>query len=151
MEELGARVVGVALVGIGGWFVHQNRSSREMLQRSQYWPSVKGEVLQSHVKRHGGKNTTYEARITYRYQVAGRDFTSQSVTIGNQLQAGRKRAQARCDRYPVGSTPEVFYDPADPKSACLERVHEGALFEMGGALVAFGVGLAMLLGLIPIS
>ena len=41
-----------------------------------------------------------------------------------------RMSEARCAKYPEGSEPEVYYDPSNPKDACLERVQEGKGFAM---------------------
>lgn len=146
MEELIKPAFGVGLIGLGIWFVQHYRGSQERLRRAQYWPSVRGEVIESRVRqRRRGRHRSYEARIRYRYEIANREYTSEKVCIGGQLAGGRGRAAGRCRKYPEGSTPAVFYDPSRPEVACLERVHEGRWLELAGAAFAVIAGLALLL------
>nr|NIR44600.1 DUF3592 domain-containing protein [Gemmatimonadota bacterium]NIU51910.1 DUF3592 domain-containing protein [Gemmatimonadota bacterium] len=86
----------------------------------------------------------------YTYWVAGHEFTGRRYALGGELDtSSRARAEARCAKYPEGSEPEVYYNPSNPKDACLERVQEGKGFTLliAGAFAA--VGVVMLSGFNP--
>jgi hypothetical protein len=139
----------VFLIAGVGFVIHTIRLSRKV-QEAQMWPSVKGLVTTSVVKRSGGKNRVYRAKIRYTYTVHGHEFTGRRYALGGEVNtSSRGPAEARCVKYPEGSEPEVYYDPANPKDACLERVQEGKAFVIGiGGLFA-AIGAAMLLGFLP--
>jgi hypothetical protein len=144
------QIIGTLLLLVGvGVVIHSIRTSRKV-EAAQLWPSVKGLVTTSVVKRSGGKNRVYRAKIRYTYSVAGHEFTGRRYALGGELDtSNRARAEARCAKYPEGSEPEVYYDPSNPKDACLERVQEGKGFTMLIAGVFAAVGVAMLLGFFP--
>ena len=143
-------IIGTLLLLVGvGVVIHSVRTSRKV-EAAQLWPSVKGLVTTSVVKRSGGKNRVYRAKIRYTYSVHGFEFTGRRYALGGELDtSNRARAEARCAKYPEGSEPDVYYDPSNPKDACLERVQEGKGFTLLIAGVFAAVGVAMLLGFVP--
>ena len=144
------QIIGTALLLVGvGVVIHFVRMSRKV-DAAQLWPAVKGLVTTSVVKRSGGKNRVYRAKIRYTYSVAGFEFEGRRCALGGELDtSSRARAEARCARYPEGSEPDVYYDPSNPKDACLERVQEGKGFTLLVAGVFAAVGVAMLMGFLP--
>ena len=150
MDFSQTQIIGTLLLLVGlGVVIHSIRTSRKV-EAAQLWPSVKGLVTTSVVKRSGGKNRVYRAKIRYTYSVAGFEFAGRRYALGGELDtSNRARAEARCAKYPEGSEPEVYYDPSNPKDACLERVQEGKGFTMLIAGVFAAVGVAMLLGFFP--
>jgi hypothetical protein len=144
------QIIGTLLILVGvGLVIHTIRMSRKV-QAAQFWPSVKGLVTTSVVERGGRRHRVYRARIRYTYRVAGHEFTGRRYALGGELDtSNRARAEARCAKYPEGSEPEVYYNPANPKDACLERVQEGKGFVLLIAGTFAAAGVAMLSGFIP--
>ena len=130
------------------------------------WPSVPGKVISACViakevithhatvdedSDQSGDNDRREKRnfanITYGYTVAGKQYTCSRLSIGEDM--GNDDVEGKLQRYPVGKAVEVFYDPADPEKAVLERTlpegcTKGALICLGlvvGAIAFFGYGL----------
>jgi len=129
------------------------------------WPSVSGEIIAANVTQqqvtthHAGYEENEDktesrnfARITYRYEVNGKRYKCSRLSVGEDM--GNDDVQGKLKRYPVGRTVEVFYNPADPSKAVLERdlpegCGKGGL--IGLALVAaiigfFGYGLDYAVG-----
>jgi hypothetical protein len=115
-----------------------------MVRRSALWSSTLGEVVRSEVvrTRNGAwdsRNTIYEARIEYRYEVAGQAFTGTTIDLGGTVHTSLQgHAARRCAAYPAGVRTLVYFDPARPERACLERTGSGPLF-LGAVGVVFGV------------
>ena len=152
MDFFQPQIVGTLLLLVGVGVVIQSIRTSRKVEAAQLWPSVKGLVSTSVVKRGGGKNRVYSAKIRYTYSVHGFEFKGRRLALGGELDtSNRARAEARCAKYPEGSEPEVFYDPSNPKDACLERVQEGKGFTLLIAGVLAAVGVTMLLGLVPIG
>jgi len=129
--------------------IHAFRLARKV-QAAQTWPSVKGFVTTSVVKRGGGRNRVYRAKIRYTYSVHGHEFEGRRYALGGELDtSSRGRAESRCARYPEDSEPEVYYDPSNPKDSCLERVQEGMGFALLIASVFAAIGVAILTGTLP--
>ena len=140
-------LVTVALFGVGIALLVYSQRVLARTQQSGYWPSTSGTVTRSEVvsaRRYG--QSGYEARIEYTYKV-DREYQSNVLSIGGTVATTRKRAGERCERYPVGSQVEVFYDSSNPATACLERTAEGAKFM---TLVACGLLVVAVLSLLGI-
>lgn len=100
--------------------------------------------LRSHSKPKGGRR--YELVVNYRYEVAGQSYLGERWgAAGQQSSSSRKKLQDWAGLHPVGSAVEVFYDPADPSQAVLERGGEGRAWMIIGLGAAFGgLGLVVL-------
>ena len=115
--------------------------------RTYAWTRAEGRVVRSGVTRETeatGEGTvdTYRPEVHYRYEAAGAPRTGSAVHADDGGSPSRSRAERWAARYPEGARVEVFYDPARPDRAVLERgVGRGPL-----ALLAWG-GLFLLAGL----
>ena len=138
---------GGLLALVGASFLRQNRQSRRRLEASRHWRSVQGEVTRAETAKTRNRRGTVQAKIAYTYVVAGTTYTGKKITIGGEVStSGGARARAWLDRYPAGSKPTVYYDPADPGVACLERTHEGAAMELVAGILGIALGGALLFG-----
>jgi hypothetical protein len=116
----------LAIFGGGITLVIYSRIIVDRARRSQYWPSTQGRVMRSEVVRGGHPgHPRHEAAIEYTYAV-DREYRSNTICIGGTVDTTRKTAEARCQRYPVAASVEVFYEPSNPATACLQRTAEGA-------------------------
>ena len=112
--------------------------------RSSSWPAAPGTVTASEVVRTPGNADSpdsFHAAITYRYAVAGRDYTADRVRFGSVGSSGRTGADRLVARYPVGAAVRVHYAPGDPAVAVLEPgLHPGLLLFpcLGGLFGAVG-------------
>jgi hypothetical protein len=58
----------------------------------------------------------------YRHSPAGNTYQGERISFGERIgDSDSDVAGIGADPYPTGSTVEVFYDPADPANAVLER------------------------------
>ncbi len=83
----------------------------------------------------------------YSYSVDGTEYEGSAIARGNVSSSTPSGVTACIDRYPLGKTISVLYDPKDPSTAYLEvRRSTGAviLLGLGGLLTAIG---ALLVGL----
>jgi len=111
---------------------------------SQDWPSVEGRIVSSEVRSkrvtydsssgtrprrhsHSYTVTRYYPAITYEYCVSGKTYSGRRIMLmGSGLAEGNKaHARLVCRRYPEGKVVDVYYDPADPEIAVLERGASG--------------------------
>lgn len=93
---------------------------------SRQWPSVTGKIIRSAVERSPGTYRTSApsktAVIAYRYRTDGKVYSSDRVLWGNTTyHFGFNEPEQLKRRYPVGKTVSVYYNPADPAQAVLER------------------------------
>lgn len=123
--------------------------------KCQNWPSIQGEIVFSEISSHqsaassptSARMTMYKASIKYKYEVNGREYYNTILSYGGQVSSsGKTKAQETCNRYPVGSRPQVYYNPDNPKESCLEKSASDTM------LIAYGADAgAIILGLLFIS
>ncbi len=117
---------------------------------SSHWPAVPGIVLhagmtESQAKQAGTKNTLifYSAKLAFRYEVNGQDYTTETFQFGRAAGSGDSSGEAILMlRYPSGTKATVRYHPQNPALATIKPgVHtDVAWYLCGGAiLILFGV------------
>ena len=111
LAEVLALVVILAII-LSIWTVWEKKKTKQAAQ----WPSTRGRVIQSHVVQVPADETTYEARLTYEYAVAGQSFRSKRVSY-KSFATPHETVQ----KYPMGADVQVFYNPVKPGEAVLER------------------------------
>jgi hypothetical protein len=103
--------------------------------RQHGWTRVPGVITKS-------KMTTYgedvEPEIEFEYCVDGTKYVGSKVRSLLVRYNWTSLAKRICTRYPVGSTPQVFVNPADPSDAVLEP--GGDRFSVPVAIV-LGIGI----------
>jgi hypothetical protein len=110
---------------------------------SSDWPSVQGQITSGRIQttQRDGKNE-YMPTVRYSFTVEGRGYSGSRITASDEYQKNRGSAQDILARYPVGGQVEVFYNPADPGVAVLEKGMPGnvkVLLVTGGLCLAFSV------------
>jgi hypothetical protein len=100
-------------------------------------------VEEESTDREGGTTTWYNPVVTYAYSAGGGELTSRRLRFGNYRSASRKKAEAALAPYPVGSSPTVRYNPADPKECVLETRKPGPIYLVmalfGFLFIGFGI------------
>lgn len=137
----------LALATIGIGFVLYCRRMAGKAERSELWPPTSGWVTRSEVVTDTSLVGTaarrvYKSAIEYTYTVGSQEHRSDTICIGGTFDTSlRGRAEKRCSRYPVGASVNVFYDPSNPDTACLEKSAEGTLLFtwVGVGLIALAV------------
>jgi hypothetical protein len=106
--------IGVAMLWLVFCELRRARATRT-------WPSVSGRVLESTVEEvTDSEGSAYRPRVAYAYSVAGEEYSSECVSVGQGTTASRRRAEQTTQRYPVGSRVAVHHDPSRPSQAVLE-------------------------------
>jgi hypothetical protein len=109
-------------IAVAGKIVYKMREVR----RAALWPSAQGRIVHSRmraVQRQQGDHATTVSNvpdIEYVYSVGGVEYTGHRISIGD-VAAGSPQAEAALDRYRVGRTGPVFFNPENPEDAILER------------------------------
>jgi hypothetical protein len=117
----------VPLVVIGALvvvLVRRGKQSSAARQEAQTWPSTTGTVLMSTIQvRRTGRSRSEIPVVVYQYQANGQMYQGNTIRAGDQFGTIRVmgQAQATVARYPAGSTVTVYYNPANPAQAALER------------------------------
>ncbi|SFI04377.1 DUF3592 domain-containing protein [Planctomicrobium piriforme] len=116
------------------------------VQQVSRWPETTGKVLASRVAaskkkpgdagyNFGDSEVSNEPFVEYEYLVEGRKQRCQRVTIAEFT--GPEELEAILERYPVGKTVSVFYDPKNPSRALLERELPDGLVVGGIVVIGF--------------
>ena len=69
----------------------------------------------------------YHGEIAYRYRLGTTDYQGTQLDMGRSHWAAREAWQRDLDQYPVGKSVIVYYDPAHPATAVLERGLHGEM------------------------
>jgi Protein of unknown function (DUF3592) len=119
------------------------------VRKASRWPATKGTVINSIVQaiKKNPTDPDYDSSDTevfnqplveYEYTVNGRKLRGSRITIGDKTSG--YELESILDRYPVGTTVTVYYDPANPKNAVLERDLPKIVFVGVGCLLLFFIG-----------
>jgi hypothetical protein len=112
------------LGGLGYFLYKRNQQSMAYRQSTQTWQSTTGTVLMSSVQRkHTGRSYSHYPVVVYLYQVNGQQYQSQRIKAGEQFLNVRLsgQAEATVQKYQIGSTVTVYYNPLNPAESVLER------------------------------
>lgn len=126
---------------VAGWGLYELKRSRE----SNGWPSTTGIITHSAIhkverRRENQTEATYYPRIQYQYAVFGKGFTADRIAFGSPYGGEQSKAQAVVDRYPIGGSVAVYYDPDDPSVAVLKAGYSQHAYVMMAAGLMFGAG-----------
>jgi hypothetical protein len=114
----------LVLGGLGFFLYKRNQQSMAYRQSTQTWHSTTGTILMSSVQSSysGRSHSTYPV-VVYQYEVNGQRYQSQRIKAGEQFLNVRVigQAEATVNRYPIGATATVYYNPANPSESVLER------------------------------
>jgi hypothetical protein len=117
------------------------------VRKASTWLSTSGKITKSKVQarktnRLDGQTVGNFAQVVYEFQVESKTYHGKRVSIGEE--APDFQVEETLAKYPVGAMVTVFYDPANPNQAVLERdvppeVSKGILyafiFFIGGTLI----------------
>lgn len=114
---------GVTLLFDGGVIVGMIQQMRAV-----NYPTAQGVILKSDVEinrsRDPEDNDTYQAVVTYRFEVNGQTHESDQYRY-NDVASNDSRAKDIVDSLPPGTRVTVFYNPDDPSDAVLVAAVEG--------------------------
>lgn len=123
-------------------------STQRKVAQANSWPSTMGTILMSMVQwRASGSNSTSGANypvVMYSYQAMGQAYQGNKVAPGPEV--GGMGANKVVARYPMGAQVTVYYNPANPSEALLERDTPGFVKVLWISLVATDVFLCGLGG-----
>jgi hypothetical protein len=110
------------------------------------WQTVEGKVLVSEVVYdpggpRAGSAFAYKPNVQFQYLVDGRIYRSKKFSFGQSTFAKRSSAEKIANRYPGGSTVDVWYKPQEPGIAVLEP---GGGWTTSFVLLGVGVVFAMI-------
>jgi len=103
------------------WRAARSSSRRHVAAR---WPSTHGTILMTTIQVQRTGTARREVPVVmYAYRVGQQAFQGSRIRVGDELGALQVSGHARnvLDRYPVGATVLVYYDPTNPTQCALER------------------------------
>ena len=116
--------------------------------RMKNWPTAEAIIISSKVRVQtpdSGGSSTYIAEIRYRYEIAGRLYTSDRLASANYGTNNSSRAHGQVRKHAAGKKVAVYFDPDDPSYAVLDPKWDKIY------LLAFAAGAAgSLLGLLMV-
>lgn len=134
-------LIGLALFAVGIVVFFLRRRSAALQAASVNWPTVEGRVSDAklHTFRDRDKRQlNYMARVWHTYEVDGTSYTVEKISWGGQPQARiADPAKAVLERYPVGSTVKVYYNPQKPKQSVLDPHAKGGIATMAWVAAVF--------------
>lgn len=110
------------ILGGVGYLIHKRiQQGKAFREAAQTWPSTRGTVLMSSVQM--GYRGSVHPVVVYQYEVNGKPHQSQIIKAGEQYLNIRLAGQAQetVNRYPIGATVTVYYNPDNPAESALER------------------------------
>lgn len=120
-------LVGASLAGVLLMVWVSTTADMFSARASADWPSTTARVIESRPLKvrsaAGGRPTTsfYELKLAYVFEVGGRAVTGTRLAFDQKPRSTEQEMQALADRYPVGGTVTVSYNPAKPENAVLLR------------------------------
>jgi uncharacterized protein DUF3592 len=142
MAAIGMILCGLGILvlfsGVGIYALYQVYRGRKQADESASWQSTHGTVTGSSLGQStnysdSGPTVSYFPIVRYSYSVVGQPYTGERIAFGLGESSSRSaKAQKMLDGYPVGRPVTVYYDPANPAQAVLERRAGGGI---GGLLI----------------
>jgi len=86
---------------------------------AKHYQQTTGHITHSAV-RSGYRGRTYTVDIAYEYSVGERTYLGSRISAFAASSSNKTVWERLADRYPVGSTVEVHYDPAQPECSVLD-------------------------------
>ena len=112
----------MGLIGFGGHLAIKQQRRMESFS-AKTTATVLGKQVVRRSQRSGGKTTCYHRPVvTFRFEVQGRTFSSSSI-FPHDFEVGGNSlfAKAPLEKFEVGQETTAYYNPDDPKQACLVR------------------------------
>lgn len=93
------------------------------------WPTTEGQILESKMEKGTsgtGSNRTIQwyPTVKYQYEVDGSTYEGDRIIFGSSAEL----LSSTLDRYPVGATVNVFYNPDNPESAVLQTGSTSSMY-----------------------
>ena len=136
--------------GIGAFLIYYSFRSRKKAESSQGWPSTSGQVTEARVSHHtstdadGEAQDSYSPEVRYHYQTGGQEYEGSKIGFGLQQSfSSRSKAEQALTSFPQGSQVTVFYNPANPAEAVLERKAGGSTLSLVLGIIFLLVGLCV--------
>jgi len=142
----------------GAWLIYltvqalfEKKRALKLAEASVKWTSVPGTVTSSEISEGRNRDSstgqmvhTYWPSATYSYVAGGAEHQSSRVAFGKIVYYKPDEAEAFMQKHAKGATVEVFYDPAAPAEAVLDRDPAHATRLASANVFMLVAGLAMM-------
>jgi len=120
-------LVGLCFILAGLYDLNRVWRLRRTLAKAHEWPTTEGSVVRSDLIRE--PSGVWSGEVEYEYQVYGQPFVGGLVNIDGETRVGftDKYAKRKVERFPVGSTVVVHFDPDSPETSFLETSPSSSL------------------------
>ncbi len=122
-------IIAAVLVFLGISFTRAGIRGIKEAGESTRWPSTPGAIVSAEVQEqrplqsHSGyQKTDYLPVVKYSYTVSGTSHTGSHRTFNDDVvvYGSTDKAEAAIEKYPVGKTVQVYFNPTNPADAVLE-------------------------------
>lgn len=141
--------------GLGIFLMVMGMLSLQQGKEARSWKVVAGRITRSTLEEkrvdtsYGDglrrSEVGYQPQIEYQYRVGDETLTGKRLSLVEK-QYTQKAGQKVLEKYPIGVTVQVHYDPENPQEAVIATgtVLSSFIFMLGGlALVAVGIAIAV--------
>ena len=96
------------------------------LRQAATWPSTRAQITKSQLQAERHRSIDDVTRVVnvpmveYQFKLGGHTFRGNRINLGGNVGNDPQTAEL-LDRYPVGGTTLVYYNPEDPQEAVLDR------------------------------
>ena len=143
----GGLILGALFIGLGLYLILRSLMRRRQAHASVNWPTAEGKILATSVRTerrsmNQGSFEVYMPVARYAYSVAGTAYEGSVIRPGTDQFGYSKteEAQAQADKYPLGATVPVRYDPANPSAAVLETAEYGSGRNIFAGIISLAIG-----------
>lgn len=93
--------IGVGILGFGLRSLHLSRQAEQ-------WPTTPGKIVSSDFQVNtGDDSTTYSTKLSYSYNVMGRDYTGKKIAFGYSGSSSEKFHRDIYEALPAGAQVEI--------------------------------------------
>jgi hypothetical protein len=131
-------LAGVLIIPLVVFITTYHWINRRRWEASQKWPAVTGYVTKVDDQVHD--DDTYSLKIHYAFVVAGAQYTASRQGFGTGVTAANsEELKLRMAEWPVGKAVTIYYDPAHPYNAALERTRLQTREDKFWSIALFGL------------
>ncbi len=159
VDQVFGILIAIGLVGAGlafgvlaaGIALRLARAYRSSI-RSRVWSTTQGRITRSETVWVGGRTRSPRPDISYTYEVGAQTFVGQRIAFEYGHVYSRESVEQLLKEFPVGATPQVYYDPDRPQESTLRQSHVGLMSGLVvGALLLLPMALCLAAGAIGLA
>lgn len=147
-SAMGGVLFGLLIAAMGGFFMFALWIGFGRAKETRGWEETPCEITRSEVEQERvtpSRPVVYRARVEYRYQFGGKDYSGSNVKRVDGPTSHVDRAEAVVGAYPKGTKLSCWVNPASPEVAVLKHGTLAPLYSIWfpGLFVVAGLGIAI--------